>query len=167
MSWWWAAQSIDPASGSPVTRANGTTDFGSGMLPDGRYIMYARPRKVMAVYDHQTKRVTELTGLSGTAARWSTDGKYVYYFDYEGIPASNFREANVVRFPVDLRQGFRVTGPPEFVLYVQHPEQLRVGGNKIAVYSRGTVSTSKSVVKAARIGLWRNIGSELENTLPR
>jgi len=73
----------------------------------------------------------------------------------------------VVRLPVSLEQGFEITGPPEFVIYVQHPVILRTGGDKIAVYSTGVVSLTKPARKSARIGLWRNIGRELEETIPR
>ena len=147
------------------------TPFVSGrsqdVSSDGRYVSFVGSTGVMGIYNRGTGEVTELTGLRGSDPHFSTDGRFLYYFSYEDMPENVESEAVLVRIPIQLNGGFNVAGEAEFVLHVYYPRTMAVGNGRIAVFSSGDVSLTRPARKSARVGWWRNIGSELDAVLPR
>ena len=140
---------------------------GANLSPDGRFAAASGEDYLMTVLDLTTDATWELSGFRGRNPRWSPDGSAIYFNDYEGSPEGQFRESMISRIPVSTSNGFEVTGPKEFVLYMQGAKSLDVGDGVVVVAAQGIVSTEQPSQKSARIGWWRNVGHELDQTLPR
>jgi hypothetical protein len=141
--------------------------FDPSVSPDERYVAFVNPNDVMAVFDRQSRQISELTAFRGMQPQWASDGRFLYFYSFEDVPSGVTDEADVVRLPVRLTDGFEVMGPSEFVLHVMHPVILATGGDRVALFSNGSVSLSRPPHSSARVGWWRNVGREFDELLPK
>jgi len=147
------------------------TPFALGTSPsvsaDGRFVVFMSPQNVISVFDRQSKRLSEFTSLRGILPQFAPDGRFLYFFSFEGLPANVNQEADLVRIPIRFSNGFELAGDAEFLMHVYHPAILDVRGGKIAMLTEGDVSKDVSARRSARVGWWRNLSTELDKTLPR
>jgi hypothetical protein len=156
-----------------LLHSNGSdfTPFALGTRPsvsaDERWVVFVSPQKVISVFDRQTNRLSELTSLRGLLPQFSDDGRFLYLFSFEGLPAKVDQEADLVRIPVSTENGFELAGEAEFLAHAYHPVMFDVSGGKVAMLTEGNVSREVPDRRSARVGWWRNLGRELETLLPR
>lgn len=139
----------------------------SSVSANGRFVVFMSPQNVMSVFDRQTNRLNELTRLRGSDPQFSTDGRFLYFYSFEGLPAKSDQEADLVRIPIRLENGFELVGEPEFLMHVYHPALLDLKGGKVAMLTEGDVSLDQPARRSARIGWWRNLSTELDASLSR